>query len=279
MTSKKKIDQGLTDEDCASLINSHRENLLKQWEQKIRKDFLESQHQILATLTDSIRSSLDQIGSKESKSISVVKLNCFTGCNYQSQFEDRIKTLDSSIPGLFIEYNSIKTLLFDLLETDHFVSPLLQESILSILSSNLINAAQGHLRELDRLINHKYSRIKLALVDKKTIRVDWNLLTGHLNWTESFKEIFTCFDHEQNFSIVDLWNRIYFEDRAAINEAINVACREGTKIILEFRVKWPDNSIHWILMQGHILLDNTGKPERLTASAVMLINKFGNPKE
>jgi GAF domain-containing protein len=39
---------------------------------------------------------------------------------------------------------------------------------------------------------------------------------------------------------------------------------EGADYNIEFRVIWPDGSVHWVVSKGQVYYDNTGKPVRMT---------------
>ncbi len=61
-------------------------------------------------------------------------------------------------------------------------------------------------------------------------------------------------------SFQDLLQAIHPEDRSRLREASQRAIVQGDSIDLEFRVQWPDGSVHWVLAQGGVSKYSGGKP-------------------
>jgi PAS domain S-box-containing protein len=62
-----------------------------------------------------------------------------------------------------------------------------------------------------------------------------------------------------------LLDRIYIEDRHKVAAAVD-ACLKGKKEYdVEYRIVWPDGSIHWIIEAGDILLGENREPARMLA--------------
>ncbi len=56
---------------------------------------------------------------------------------------------------------------------------------------------------------------------------------------------------------------VYPEDRNRIREEVNRSVQRTDCFTLEFRVVWPDGSIHWLYGKGQVLRDSQGKPVRM----------------
>src|SRR3989454_9927232 len=57
--------------------------------------------------------------------------------------------------------------------------------------------------------------------------------------------------------------RVHPEDRDVLNVAVARACDERTLYSHEYRIIWPDGSVHWIAGQGQFFYDTSGKPMRM----------------
>lgn len=51
-------------------------------------------------------------------------------------------------------------------------------------------------------------------------------------------------------------------------EAFRRSAEEGAEINIEFRVVWPDGSVHWLRDQGNVLRDAQGRPQSLAGACV-----------
>jgi two-component system cell cycle sensor histidine kinase/response regulator CckA len=61
---------------------------------------------------------------------------------------------------------------------------------------------------------------------------------------------------------------IHPEDRAAVADNVEESARRGRESVLEYRVKWPDQSVHWIRVIGRTLCSDTGEPLRAVGIGV-----------
>jgi PAS domain S-box-containing protein len=58
----------------------------------------------------------------------------------------------------------------------------------------------------------------------------------------------------------NLMESIHPEDRTSVEDLINQALEKSTSYKAEFRIIWPDKSVHWISMSGRALYGDDGKP-------------------
>jgi two-component system cell cycle sensor histidine kinase/response regulator CckA len=59
-------------------------------------------------------------------------------------------------------------------------------------------------------------------------------------------------------------NLIHPEDRERVRQLMSDTIKRTHVWDAEFRVVWPDGSIHWLLGKGTVFLDNSGRPVRIT---------------
>ena len=62
------------------------------------------------------------------------------------------------------------------------------------------------------------------------------------------------------FDYADLLESIHPDDRARMREAVDDALASGSEYVCEYRVVWPDGSIHWIAARGRAEYDSRGVP-------------------
>jgi PAS domain S-box-containing protein len=61
---------------------------------------------------------------------------------------------------------------------------------------------------------------------------------------------------------------VHPEDRTVFQTAMAQAVAEARSHRVEYRVLWPDGSIHWIEIRGQTLADDTGRPERIVGVSI-----------
>jgi PAS domain S-box-containing protein len=93
---------------------------------------------------------------------------------------------------------------------------------------------------------------------------DWNLQKNELLWDERMYELYGV--RRQDFSgAYEAWlNGIHPDDREASDEISKQAQRGECEYDTEFRVVWPDGSVHYLKAYGQFVRDAEGKPLRMT---------------
>jgi len=108
-------------------------------------------------------------------------------------------------------------------------------------------------------------RFSSALFAARSGAWDWNLKTGGLAWSDGLERIFGFGKDEAKLTHDGLLERIHKDDRKRVADSID-ACLKGKKEYdVEYRIVWPDGSIHWIREAGDILLDEYKEPSRMLA--------------
>jgi PAS domain S-box-containing protein len=68
-------------------------------------------------------------------------------------------------------------------------------------------------------------------------------------------------DAEAPLSHDEVLSTVHPEDRERAQQAIIDAIRSRASYILEYRVVWPDGSLHWLMVRGHATYTASGQPE------------------
>jgi PAS domain S-box-containing protein len=58
---------------------------------------------------------------------------------------------------------------------------------------------------------------------------------------------------------------VHTEDRPRVAETIEACLAVKKGYDVEYRIAWPDGSIHWIREAGDVLLDQNGEPTHILA--------------
>jgi PAS domain S-box-containing protein len=108
-------------------------------------------------------------------------------------------------------------------------------------------------------------RFSSALFAARSGAWDRDLKTGELAWSDGLERIFGFGQGEIKFTHDTLLDSVHIEDRQKVADSID-ACLKGKKEFdIEYRIVWPDGSIHWIREAGDIMLDPDKEPTHMLA--------------
>lgn len=105
-------------------------------------------------------------------------------------------------------------------------------------------------------------RLTMALEAGKMGTWDWDLKTGEPIWSETLQRIF-AFKPGEFQSPQNVWSRVHPEDIDRVKSTVQNAVQHPRDFELEYRIIWPDESVHWIYCVGKPFYDASGKPVRI----------------
>jgi PAS domain S-box-containing protein len=98
-----------------------------------------------------------------------------------------------------------------------------------------------------------------------TFRVD--LRTRRLRWSPSLSRLYGLRPDEAPETFEDFGALVHPDDRDRLTRAVRDAVEEGVPYSVDFRVLWPDGSVHWLQGAGRRLDDEEGRPHVLVGVA------------
>ena len=105
-------------------------------------------------------------------------------------------------------------------------------------------------------------RLRVALEAAQLGTWERDLATGSMECSSIFKAIFGRAADEP-FNYQDLLQAIHPGDLPAVQEAADAAIRGHSSYRSEYRVLWPDHSLHWVIVSGRPVRDGAGVVTRL----------------
>jgi PAS domain S-box-containing protein len=104
-------------------------------------------------------------------------------------------------------------------------------------------------------------RLRLAQDVARIGTFDRNLLTGENRWSPQMELIYGLKPGTFPRTIEQFIQVVHPEDREHVSELVkkSMECGEAQG---EWRVQWPDGSVHWIAGRWHVFKDNNGTPVR-----------------
>jgi len=111
---------------------------------------------------------------------------------------------------------------------------------------------------------HKLSeRMVLATRSARLGIWDWDVINNELIWDDGMYDLYHV--HREDFSgAYEAWIlQVYPEDKDRADKAIQSALTGEKDYDLEFRIIWPDGSIHTVHATGQVFFDHNGRPLRM----------------
>jgi PAS domain S-box-containing protein len=184
------------------------------------------------------------------------------------------------------EYDILRQTVLELLEHGAVVlAPHDRDRILDVVESAKIAAAEAWVaraqrREGDAVEKLRVAEARLALaVDAAAMGVwEWDLPTDRLDWSPRLQQLFGYRPGEFPGTIGGFWARMHAHDRPRVAREIARATDATEEsgdggYAAEFRVQWPDGSIHWIAAQGRATRDAVGRVVRMTGVATEITRR------
>ncbi len=107
------------------------------------------------------------------------------------------------------------------------------------------------------------SRLRLALSAARMGTWEWDVATGALEWAGHLEEIHGMEAGAFDGTFEAFVSRVHDDDRARLQEDIRKALESGGDFASEFRVTYPDGSVHWVAGEGRAFHDAACRPERM----------------
>jgi PAS domain S-box-containing protein len=95
---------------------------------------------------------------------------------------------------------------------------------------------------------------------------DWNLRQNKQVWSDQCKIIFGLKPEDEG-SFERFLSLVHPADRERVHCQIQECLTQGKKYDNEYRVIWPDKSLHWIHTRGQVIYDDERKPVRMISIA------------
>jgi len=125
----------------------------------------------------------------------------------------------------------------------------------------VVTEITGH-REMEDTLKITQQGFELAQVAAGMGTYDWDIATGVGRCSELWCPLYGLPPSDIG-PPVEVWaSLIHPEDRARVVEGARLQSEEGVPCDTEFRVIWPDGTLHWLFTKGNLIRDKQGRPQR-----------------
>lgn len=123
--------------------------------------------------------------------------------------------------------------------------------------------ALAHVSALAEEVEARDERLEMMLSASGTGFWEWDIDTGRLTWSDAIFRQHGLEPGPTAPSFEAYLDMVHPDDRETFQSAIGAA-RGGADVFeLDFRVVWPDGSVHWTHGAGRLFRDEAGRPVRM----------------
>ena len=116
-------------------------------------------------------------------------------------------------------------------------------------------------------LREKDERLRAALNASNTGTFRWDLRTNSLDWDNNLDRLFGLPEGQTVRSLENFVAIVHPDDRQGVVDACRRSSERGADFNMDFRVIWPDGTIHWLTDKGKAFFDETG-PAYMTGACM-----------
>jgi len=120
--------------------------------------------------------------------------------------------------------------------------------------------ARARLQEVNNILTAGEARLQLAVETGGMAVWQADLKTNEIRWWPGMHALHGLPPDTRPLPMADYYDLILPEDRERVASVLRGTLRRESEQRVEYRVRWPDASLHWLEGRGRVLLDERGKP-------------------
>jgi len=127
---------------------------------------------------------------------------------------------------------------------------------------------------LTLLLEETQQRLSIALYAAKMGVFDWDVPNNKVYWSDTLLKLWDYKSKKEFPGTMDgVKNRMHPDDIELFDKAIKRTFETGEDYDIDYRVIWPDKSVHWINAKGRALKDSNGKVIRFTGTGTEITER------
>ena len=152
-------------------------------------------------------------------------------------------------------------------------------SLLSSRSAPLVIAMVEDITEQKRTeeaLRDSEERLRLAQKVAGIGTFERNIRTGVNTWTEEMESMYGLPHGGFGRTRKAFEEQVHPDDRSEVIKLVERALKTGQPTSGEWRVMWPDSSVHWIAGRWQVLTDESGEPSRVVGVNMDITERKGS---
>jgi PAS domain S-box-containing protein len=106
-------------------------------------------------------------------------------------------------------------------------------------------------------------RLRLAIETARMGFWDWDIVNNQLIWSTNHEILFGLTPGSFTGDYQTFLSYVHPEDQISVGQVMNYALTQKVDYSHEFRIVWPDQSVHWILSEGRFIYNPQGQSMRM----------------
>ena len=143
-------------------------------------------------------------------------------------------------------------------------------SIINLLTSNFQDSKRKIEQLNQQLAQEKANLLRIAPSAAQMGMWNWDIVNGKNQWSTDQEQLFGLTPGRFDGKYETFLSYIHPEDREAVNQELQQAIQNNSLYQVEYRIVWPDGSIHWIESRGHAFYNQAGEPIQMTGTATAI---------
>lgn len=139
--------------------------------------------------------------------------------------------------------------------------------------------AEEELLRSQEALHENRQRLQAALSAAGAGTYRWDIQTSALDWDEHLARMFGLAPGQHIRHLDDFIATVHPEDRAGVIEHCRRCADTGADFDMEFRVVWPDGSVHWIEDKGKTSVDAADRPVHMTGACTDITRRKEEEEE
>lgn len=123
-------------------------------------------------------------------------------------------------------------------------------------------------KKVQDAVREKSERLHAALAASGTGTFRWNIATDQIGWDANLDKLFGLPGTARLQTLEHFIDIVHPDDRPAVQQGFIQSAQIGSDFDLEFRVVWPDGSVHWLYERGKVICDAEQRPSYMTGACV-----------
>ncbi|MBC7397083.1 MAG: PAS domain-containing protein [Bdellovibrionales bacterium] len=239
---------------CFLRLASYKEEIMQEWEVRIRKRIPSTHDQSSTTLRDDLPKFLDQLSKALNPDQSGLAES--TVCEISRiHGTETAKTSKFTPDEVIQEYTTLQDVLLDVFEQDGELGKKERNIVLVAMATAMKEAVSEFVNIVTEREQELADRLARASDAGKIALWEWDARTGE-TWRSEYHHEFYGFKNKSlTWTFSDLFACIHPDDLRMVKQEVEkVRAGKVKSYHAEYRVIWPDGSEHWLLGKGQVRL-------------------------
>ncbi len=123
-------------------------------------------------------------------------------------------------------------------------------------------------KRAEEALRESEARLRLALEATQIGTWDWNIVTNNITWSSGHQQVFGLTNGTFNATYEAFEACLHPDERDSLLQSVNRSRRTRREFHHEFRMIWPDGSIHWVEGKGKFFYNEKGRAVRMVGTLV-----------